>query len=52
MDSSNAIAWASGRKNPPGRLLHIVRDIVVHFTHVRRMANCVADFLTKAGVES
>lgn len=49
-DSTNAIAWARGKKTPPWRLISILRGICklchgkdIEFKHVRQSANRVAD---------
>lgn len=57
-DSTNAISWASNRRDPLWKLVNIVRDIKrpcshggITFTHVAWSANNVADFLAKVGVQ-
>lgn len=54
-DSIHAIAWAFGGKDPPWRLVNIVREITrmslnKGILFIGRSGNCVADFLSKIGV--
>lgn len=57
-DFANAIAQASGRRNPLWKLVNTVRNIrrlcrngVIYFELVDRSTNSVADILTKVRVQ-